>query len=282
MAQSPRTLYHLTNRLVVLTRFRGESHPVPQPLARGAGRRVPDGSTVGFGGAGLQRKPMAAARTLAAAGRRDLIVVSFLGSLDVELLLTAGCIRTLHSAGVALDGAGLAPRYRVGRQEQTFEFVEWSEGTLLCALQATAAESHRSRRGWHSTPICRIERERPRDDRPVHGRAGHAGPGARADVAILHVPASTREATHTSRATSRSTERSPCRRAHLRLPRATVADDPRRAVLSRPGSMGWSTRRGEPGRPAVIRTTAADFEVGLTLGNRRRDRRHRLLTEPGR
>ena len=81
---------------------------------------------------------MAAARALAAAGRSDLTLVSFLGSLDVELLLATGSVKTLHSAGVSLDGAGLAPRYRAGRQAQSFDFVEWSEGTLLCALQATA------------------------------------------------------------------------------------------------------------------------------------------------
>jgi glutaconate CoA-transferase subunit A len=100
--------------------------------------QVPDGAVVGLGGAGLQRKPMAAVRALIAAGRTDLTLVSFLGSLDVELLLAAESVRVLHSAGVALDGAGLAPRYRTGRQEGTFEFFEWSEGTLLCALQATA------------------------------------------------------------------------------------------------------------------------------------------------
>ncbi len=100
--------------------------------------QIPDGATVGVGGAGLQRKPMAALRALAGAGRRELTVVSFLGSLDVELLLAAGCVRVLHSAGVALDGAGLAPHYRTARQQRTVEFVEWSEGTLLCALQAKA------------------------------------------------------------------------------------------------------------------------------------------------
>jgi len=99
---------------------------------------IPNGATVGLGGSGLQRKPMELARALARAGRRDLRVVSFLGSLDVELLLAAGCVAELHSAGVALDGAGLAPRFRGARQDGSVRFVEWSEGTLLCALDAAA------------------------------------------------------------------------------------------------------------------------------------------------
>lgn len=152
--------------------------------------RIPDGATVGLGGAGLQRKPMAAIRALVAAGRRDLTVVAFLGSLDVELLLAAGCVRTLHSAGVALDGAGLAPHYRAARQGATVEFVEWSEGTLLCALQATA-------RGVPSVPTwMALDTDLPRINanlregsdpftgaRVIHVRA------LALDAAILHAPA---------------------------------------------------------------------------------------------
>lgn len=152
--------------------------------------QIPDGASVGLGGAGLQRKPMAAVRALAAAGRRELRVVSFLGSLEVELLLAAGCVRELHSAGVALDGAGLAPRYRAARQQQTIDFVEWSEGTLLCALQAAA-------RGVPSLPTwmaldtdlpalnsnVREARDPFTDDRVMQVRARAL------DFAILHVPA---------------------------------------------------------------------------------------------
>ncbi len=81
---------------------------------------------------------MSALRALIAAGRRELRVIAFLGSLDVELLLAAGAIAELHSAGVSLDAAGLAPHYRAARESGAVRFVEWSEGTLLCALEAAA------------------------------------------------------------------------------------------------------------------------------------------------
>src|SRR4051794_16427538 len=80
---------------------------------------------------------MALVRGLADAGRRDLRVVAFLGSLDVELLLAAGCVGELHAPGVSLDGAGLAPRYRAARQAGTPPFVEWSEGLILRAIEAS-------------------------------------------------------------------------------------------------------------------------------------------------
>jgi len=151
--------------------------------------RVPDGATVALGGVRLQRKPMALVRALAEAGRRDLRVVAFLGSLDVELLLAAGCVAELHSPGVSLDAAGLAPRYRAARQSGEPRFVEWSEGLMLTALEA-------STRGVPSLPAWMgvgsdlpdvnpwlRKGPDPFDDTPVMNvRALDV------DVALLHVP----------------------------------------------------------------------------------------------
>lgn len=99
---------------------------------------VPDGATVAVGGVGMQRKPMALLRGLVEVGVRDLAVVAFLGSVDVEYLLARGIVAELHTAGVALEGVGLAPTYRAARQDGSPRVVEWSEGTLHAALEATA------------------------------------------------------------------------------------------------------------------------------------------------
>lgn len=110
-----------------------------ETIGRGDVRdRVPDGSTVAVGGTGLSRKPMSLLWSLVDAGVRDLTVVSFLGSVDVELLLAVDAVRELHTAGVSLEAAGLAPAYRAARQEGTVRVVEWSEGSLHAALEATA------------------------------------------------------------------------------------------------------------------------------------------------
>lgn len=99
---------------------------------------LPDGSTVAVGGLGLNRKPMGLVRALVEAGARDLVLVSYLGSVDVELLVAAGCVAEIHTSGTSLDGMGLAPRYRAARQSGTPKVVEWSEGSLAAALQAAA------------------------------------------------------------------------------------------------------------------------------------------------
>ncbi|MCW3065996.1 MAG: coenzyme transferase [Solirubrobacterales bacterium] len=154
-----------------------------------AAASVPDGATVALGGVRLQRRPMALVRALAEAGRRDLRVVAFLGSLDVELLLAAGCVAELHSPGVSLDAAGLAPRYRAARQTGEPRFVEWSEGLMLTALDAST-RGVPSLPAWMGlgsdlpdvNPWLRTGSD-PFDDTPVMNvRALDV------DVALIHVP----------------------------------------------------------------------------------------------
>ena len=53
-----------------------------------------DGMTVGIGGWGSRRKPMALVRAIAASGLKDLHVVSY-GGPDVGLLCAAGKVRKL-------------------------------------------------------------------------------------------------------------------------------------------------------------------------------------------
>lgn len=152
--------------------------------------RVHDGATVAVGGAGLSRKPMALLRALVDAGVRDLSVVSFLGSVDVELLLAAGAVRELHTSGVSLEAAGLAPLYRAARQDGTVRVVEWSEGSLHAALEATS-------RGVPSLPCGTAPASdvvganswlRVAPD-PFTGEDVVVARGLPVDVALLHVPA---------------------------------------------------------------------------------------------
>ncbi len=67
---------------------------------------VRDGMTVGIGGWGSRRKPMALVRALARSGVRDLTLVSY-GGPDVGLLCAAGCVRHVVYAFVSLDSIPL-------------------------------------------------------------------------------------------------------------------------------------------------------------------------------
>lgn len=110
----------------------------PEPPLRDAIGDLPAGATIAVGGLGSTRRPMQLLRALVEGGPRDLVVVSFLGGLDVEVLLAAGVVAHLHTAGTSLDAAGLAPLYRQARQSGHPTVHEWGEGSLHAALEAAA------------------------------------------------------------------------------------------------------------------------------------------------
>ena len=97
---------------------------------------VEDGSTVAFSGAVLRGKPVAAARALARAGKRDLDLVTFTGSLEVELLLAAGSLRNVVSSYVGLGPHGLARGFSGAVAAGAVGDRELSEWMLVGGLRA--------------------------------------------------------------------------------------------------------------------------------------------------
>jgi glutaconate CoA-transferase subunit A len=96
-----------------------------------------DGMTVGIGGWGSRRKPMALVRGILRSDLKDLTLVSW-GGPDVGLLLESGKVRKVVYAFVSLDSIPLEPLFSRARQEATAEFVEWDEGMFQTGLRAAA------------------------------------------------------------------------------------------------------------------------------------------------
>src|SRR4051812_20553803 len=97
-----------------------------------------DGMTIGIGGWGPRRKPMALVRAILRSDLRDLTIVSW-GGADVGLLARAGKIRKLVFAFVSLDTVPLEPNFQKARQEGTIpELVELDEGMFQTGLRAAA------------------------------------------------------------------------------------------------------------------------------------------------
>jgi glutaconate CoA-transferase, subunit A len=95
------------------------------------------GMTVGIGGWGSRRKPMALVRAICRAGLTDLTVVSY-GGPDVGLLIAAGCVRRLVTGFVSLDSIPLEPHFRQARRLGSVELTEVDEGMLYWGLLAAA------------------------------------------------------------------------------------------------------------------------------------------------
>ncbi|HET9896857.1 MAG TPA: CoA-transferase [Streptosporangiaceae bacterium] len=99
---------------------------------------VEPGMTIGIGGWGSRRKPMALVRAIARAGLRDLTVVSF-GGPDVGLLIAAGAVRRVVTGFVSLDSIPLEPHFRRARQAGSIELTEFDEGMMHWGLLAATA-----------------------------------------------------------------------------------------------------------------------------------------------
>jgi glutaconate CoA-transferase, subunit A len=95
------------------------------------------GMTIGIGGWGSRRKPMALVRAILRSGVTDLTVVSY-GGPDIGLLVAAGRVRRLVTGFVTLDSIPLEPHFRRARQEGTIELTELDEGMLHWGLLAAA------------------------------------------------------------------------------------------------------------------------------------------------
>ncbi|BDH12048.1 CoA transferase subunit A [Streptomyces hygroscopicus] len=99
--------------------------------------RLRSGMTLGIGGWGSRRKPMALVRALLRSDVTDLTVVSY-GGPDVGLLAAAGRIRRLVAAFATLDSIPLEPHFRAARQRGAFELMEIDEAMFMWGLHAAA------------------------------------------------------------------------------------------------------------------------------------------------
>jgi len=96
-----------------------------------------DGMTIGIGGWGSRRKPMALVRALCRSDVKDLTVVSY-GGPDVGLLCATGKVRKVVFAFVSLDSIALEPHFRNAMQAGAVDTLQLDEGMFLLGLQAAA------------------------------------------------------------------------------------------------------------------------------------------------
>jgi len=146
------------------------------------------GMTVGIGGWGSRRKPMAAVRAILRSDLTDLTVVSY-GGPDVGLLCAAGKVAKVVFGFVTLDSIPTDPHFKAARQNAAIESMEIDEGMFYLGLLAAAQRVPflPTRAGLGSdvlrvNPSLRTVRS-PYDD----GEELVAVPALRLDAALIHV-----------------------------------------------------------------------------------------------
>jgi glutaconate CoA-transferase subunit A len=149
---------------------------------------VTDGMTIGIGGWGSRRKPMAFIRALVRKGVKDLTVVSY-GGPDIGILCATGQLKKAVYGFVSLDSIALEPHFRKARQNGTIEATELDEGMFLLGLRAAAQRLPflPSRAGLGSdvlkiNPHLKTVKS-PYDD----GEEFVAVPASNVDVAFIHM-----------------------------------------------------------------------------------------------
>ena len=91
--------------------------------------------TLGIGGWGPRRKPMALVREIVRSPLKDLTVVSYAGP-DVGMLCAAGKVKKLVMAFATLDAIPLEPHYKKAREAGSLEVMELDEGMFEWGLRA--------------------------------------------------------------------------------------------------------------------------------------------------
>jgi glutaconate CoA-transferase subunit A len=96
-----------------------------------------DGMTLGIGGWGSRRKPMALVREMLRSDLKDLTIVAY-GGPEIGLLCKYGKVKKVIYGFVSMDSIPLEPNFRQARQSGSIEAVEIDEGMLQWGLYAAA------------------------------------------------------------------------------------------------------------------------------------------------
>jgi glutaconate CoA-transferase subunit A len=147
-----------------------------------------DGMTIGIGGWGPRRKPMALVREILRSPLKNLTVVSY-GGPDVGMLCAAGKVKKLVFAFVTLDAIPLEPYYRKAREAGQIEVMELDEGMFEWGLRAAGMRMSflPTRVGLATDVLAKNPQIKTVTSPYGDGEVYVAMPALRLDVALLHV-----------------------------------------------------------------------------------------------
>ena len=97
---------------------------------------IEDGSTVAIGGSPIHRHPMAMIFEIVRQKKRSLTLLGWNNSIDMDLLIGAGCVSAIETSDVGMAMLGLAINYRRAVESGTLKITEQSETTSIDAFRA--------------------------------------------------------------------------------------------------------------------------------------------------
>lgn len=148
---------------------------------------VRSGMTIGVGGWGSRRKPMALIREIVRSEATDLTVVTF-GGPEVGLLCAAGKVKRVVYGFVSLDSIALDPHFRAARESGSIEVTEYDEGMFVTAIQAGASRmSFLPTRAGLASDVLTMNPDLRTVASPYDDEEYVAVPGIRMDLGLIHL-----------------------------------------------------------------------------------------------
>ena len=156
--------------------------------AAAAVAQLRDGMTVGIGGWGPRRKPMALVREILRSPLKDLTLVSY-GGPDVGMLCAAGKVKKLVFPFVTMDAIPLEPWYRKARESGALEVMELDEGMFEWGLRAAGMRMSflPTRVGLATDVLAKNPSIKTVTSPYADGEVYVAMPALKLDAALIHV-----------------------------------------------------------------------------------------------
>jgi len=151
---------------------------------------VHDGDLVGIGGLSFWRKPISVCRELIRQNKKDLSLCTFVGGIEVDMLIAAGCVSKVKACFVGMEIFGMAPHYKKAIELGSIKISEESEASIALGLRASYLKvPFMPLKGIIGTDFPKVRKDIKQFEDPLgSGIQLMALPKIDLDVAILHVP----------------------------------------------------------------------------------------------
>ncbi|MBY8983029.1 MAG: CoA transferase subunit A, partial [Candidatus Lokiarchaeota archaeon] len=151
---------------------------------------VDDGDLIGIGGLSFWRKPIAACREIIRQDKKNLSLCTFVGGIEIDMLIAAGCVSEVRSSFVGMEVFGMAINYRKAIEQGNIKISEESEASIALGLKASYLKvPFMPLKGIIGTDFNKVRKDIKQFDDPLgSGTQLMALPKIDLDVAILHVP----------------------------------------------------------------------------------------------
>jgi glutaconate CoA-transferase subunit A len=159
-------------------------------LEKAISDHVKDGDIIGIGGLSFWRKPMATVREIIRQQKKNLTICTFVGGLEVDMLIAAGCVSKVKACFVGLEMFGMAPNYRKAVESGEVIISEESEASIALGLKSSYLKvPFMPLKGIIGTDFSTVRDDIKEFEDPLgSGTKLMALPKIDLDVAILHAP----------------------------------------------------------------------------------------------